>query len=361
MKNFDKKIKKSAKTFHVPETYHEKVDEILKTIQEDSVPVPKRKPFVKPIIVIAVVCLIITGCLNFSHSIVAEAGFLETFKQTILDFFGIGEEDAAKMGIESEQEESVSKPDLLIELQEVVMDTQNIFAVVKITAPPDLELNDNMTFDYYGFCEGTNFNNPGLIPGVKDCTLLEHLNGKKNVATFVISISTTSQVEEEKDVTVFFKDLIAGPYENTPDVLVEGMWSLSFTSQYADTESIKVQGTEDTTYSLLNTTVAIKEIELMPLGMNMLMDMSNIPVDVLNVSDTSLTIRFQMMDGSEIIVESPNAEWDEMLTSGSSIEQFEEGDKVLRKYVCQFKKAIDVDKVLGVSVKDCYVSMKEYE
>lgn len=37
-------------------------------------------------------------------------------------------EDSAKLGIESKKENAVSKPDLMMELQEVVMDTQNIFS-----------------------------------------------------------------------------------------------------------------------------------------------------------------------------------------------------------------------------------------
>ena len=68
VKSFDKKIKKSSKKFPVPNTYHKKADEILEMIQENSVSVPKSKPFVKVAIIIVALCLMIIGYLRFSES-----------------------------------------------------------------------------------------------------------------------------------------------------------------------------------------------------------------------------------------------------------------------------------------------------
>lgn len=62
---------------------------------------------------------------QFNGAEVAGASFYETFKQTIMNFFGMGESESQEIGIESKKEDAVSKPDLMIELQEVVMDTQN--------------------------------------------------------------------------------------------------------------------------------------------------------------------------------------------------------------------------------------------
>lgn len=369
MKKFDKKIKNLAKEFQAPDTYHQRADEILENIQkdsvsedsvsEDSVSAPKRKTFVKVAIVMVALCLVITGYLRFSKVEVAEASFLATFKQTILDFLGMGQDEAQEMGIESEKEEAVSKPDLLIKLQEVVMDTQNIYAVVNVTAPSDLEFNEEMTFDYFGFCEGANYSDTALVPGAKDCTLLETLEGKKNVATFVVDIATPDQIEEGKEVTVFFKDLIAGFYEDTPDVLVEGMWSVSFTSSYTDSEDITIKGTEDMKYSVLDTTVAIKKIKLLPLGITIDIDISNVPADIWNTTNTDVTIRFKMIDGSEQIVDSSNFE-DETLVSSSDYTQYEKKEKTFERYVGQFKNAIDINKIFGIYVGDCYIPLKEY-
>lgn len=360
MNRFDKEVKKISKNFQVPDTYHEKIDKLLDTIQEDNAVPPKRKSFVKAVVILVTCCLIITGYMCFSNAEVVEAGFLEIFKQTIMDFLGMSEDDSQKMGIKSEKEESVSKPDLMIELQETLMDSQNIFIVVKITAPPEIEFNEEMTFDYFGFCEGSNYNSSALVPGARDCTVLEVLERKKNVATFVVSISTDRQIEEGKEVTAFFQDLIAGPYEKSPEVLVEGIWSLSFTSSYTDSEEITAACTDDMKYSLLDWTATIEEVRLLPLGMTLVSDVSSVPIDILHTSDTRFTVRLKMIDGSEILVTSPNAE-DIMLSGGGSVAEYEEDGKTLHKYVCQFDRAIDTGQVLGVYMEDCYVPLKEYE
>lgn len=360
MTEFDKKIKKLSRELQVPETYHEKVDEVLEKIEEKNVVVSKKKSVIKVVVVMAALCLMITGFLSFSSPDVAEASFFDTFRESIFDFLGIGEEDSQQMGIESKKEEAVSKPDLMIELQEVVMDTQNIYAVVKVTAPADVELKEGMTFDYFGFCQGANYNASKLVSGARECTLLETLREKKNVATFVVNISTDKQIKEGKEVTVFFKDLIAGPYEDTPQILVEGLWSLTFTSSYTNSEDITIKGTEDMKYSFQNTTAAIKSIKLLPSGMTVVSDVSNVPVDTLHTSDTRLTIRVKMLDGSEKTVDSPE-EGEKTLVNNSSITEYEKKGKIYNKYVCQLEKAIDIRQVLGIYVEDCYVPLKNYE
>ncbi|MCH5269090.1 MAG: hypothetical protein J1E62_12240 [Lachnospiraceae bacterium] len=360
MKQFDKEIKKRAKDFQVPDTYNKKVDAILETIQQDNVSAPKKKTFVNVAIVIAMFCVIVTGYFLFSTARKVEASFLDSFKQTILDFFGMDREESEKLGVKSEKEDAVSKPDLMMELQEVVMDSQNIYAVIKITAPADIEFNESMTFDYFGFCEGSNYNAENAVTGVRDCILLETLKGKPNVATYVLNISTDKQVKEGKEVTAFFKDLIAEPYDSTPDILVEGMWNLTFTASYTSTENITVKGTEDMTYSMLGETISIKKVKLLPLGMTVIMDVSEIPIDILHTSDTRVTVRLKMMDGSEVLVDSPE-EGVKIFTDASSVSEYEKKGRVLNKYVCQFPKAIDINQVMGVYIEDCYVSLKEYE
>lgn len=361
MNKFDKKVKKLSKEFQVPQTYHEKVDEILEQIQEDSVAAPRKKPFVKAAVVIAALCLLITGYLCLSSVKVAEASFLETFKQTIMDFFGMGEEESQQIGVESEKKHAVSKPDLMIELQEVVMDTQNIYAIVKITAPPDVEFKEGMTFDYFGFCEGTNYNVDSVLPGTRDCTLFEVMKDKSNVATFVVNISTGSQVKEGKEVTVFFKDLLDGPqYEEDTKVLVEGMWNLSFRAAYTNSKEITIKGTEDMQFPFSYSTADIKKIKLLPLGMTLIYDVSRVDADTRNTTDTSFTIRLKMIDGSEIIVTSPKPE-DDCLSNAGSIDNYDKKGHSYQKYVGQFKEAIDINQVLGIYIADYYVPLKEYE
>ncbi|MDE6567998.1 MAG: hypothetical protein K2K70_09760 [Lachnospiraceae bacterium] len=360
MTKFDKKVKRLSKEFQVPETYHEKVDGILESIQEDRVTAPRKKPFVKLVAVVVAFCLLITGYLCFSSAKEAEASFFETFKQTIMDFFGMGESESQEFGVESKKEDAVSKPDLLIELQEVVMDTQNIYAVVKITAPPDVEFKEGMTFDYYGFCEGTNYNASDVIPGARECTLLEVMKNKSNIATFVVNICTDKQIKEGKEVTAFFNNLLDGPQnEDDTKVLVEGMWSLSFTASYTSSKEITVKGTEEMQYSYSYSKADIKKIKLLPLGLTMVSDVSRVDEQTRNTTDTRVVIRLKMIDGSEIIVDDPND--DKCLVSAGSVSNYDKKGHSYEKYVGQFGKAINIDQVLGIYIADCYVPIKQYE
>lgn len=360
MTGFDQKIKKMAKEFQVPDSYHKKVDETLEKIKGERVATPRRKPFVKAAILLMILCSVIGGSLLLSDTKSAEASFFETFKQTILDFLGMDKEESEKAGIESEKKNAASKPDLMIELKEVVMDTQNIYAVVKITAPPSIELKQDMTFDYFGFCEGTNYNVNSVVPGSRDCKLIQTLEGKKNVGLFIISTVTDEQIKEGKEVTVFFENLLAGPYEDKPETLVEGIWSLSFTASYTKEKNIAIKGTKDMEYPFAGKTAQIKKIRLLPLGLTLVSDVSKIDIDTLNTTDTRFAIRLKMMDGSEVIVDSPDPEVSGLI-DGGSISQYEKKGRVYQKYVGQFRKAVDISQVMGIDIAGYYVSVKDYE
>lgn len=360
MTRFDREMKKAAKEFQVPESYHKKMDGMLEKIKEDGVAAPKKKPYVKAAAVMAAIFLLLTGFFMFSDAEVAEASFLGTFKETIMDFLGMEKEEPQELGIESDKKDAVSKPDLMMELREVVMDTQNIYAVVKITAPTTVEFKKGMTFDYFGFCEGTNYNASTVMPGTRGCDILEVLEGKKNVATFVINIATDEQVKEGEDVTVFFQDLIAEPYKEKPEILVEGMWSLSFNASYTNKKSITVKGTKAMQYSFSYSKADIKRIKLMPLGLTLISDVSRVDEQTRNTTDTRFVIRLTMLDGSEIIVDSPDIE-DDCLVSGGSVGNYDKNGRSYQKYVGQFKKAIDINQVVGITIADYYVPIKKYE
>lgn len=361
MNKFDRKIKKLSKNFQVPETYHEKVRETLESIQDEDVVVPRKKPYVKVVTAIAAFCLLVMVCLCFSGIEVAEASFLDTFKETIMDFFGMGKEEAEDIGVESKKEEAVSKSDLMIELQEVVMDTQNIYAVIKITAPPEVEFQEGMTFDYFGFCGGTNYNETTVIPGSRECKLLEVMQSKSNIATFVVNIGTDQQIKEGEEVTAFFKDLLDGPqYEEDTQVLVEGMWSLSFTASYTNSKEITVKGTEEMQYSFSYAKAEIKKIKLLPLGLTLVSDVSQVDEETRNTTDTRFVIRLKMIDGSEITVDTPD-ENEKCLVNGGSVSNYDKKGRSYQKYVGQFSKAIDINKVMGITIADYYVPIKEYE
>lgn len=360
MTGFDREIRKRAKQFQTPEHYHKKVDDVLATIREDHVAAPKQKPFVKTALLMTVLCVVICGYLFSTDTKPAEAHILESFKQTILDFLGMSEEESERAGIEREKESAISKPDLLMELEEVLMDTQNIYAVVKITAPPDMEFKPGMTFDYFGFCEGTNYNASGLVPGATECTLLDVLPEKKNVGLFVASIGTTSQLAEGTEAVIFFKDLIAGPYTDTPDVLLEGMWSLPFTASLTSAKKLVLKGTKDMKFPFAGKKATVKKIRLEPLGLTLVSDVTGISLETLYTTDTRFPVRLKMIDGSELLLDSPQPEAKTLVKSGS-VKPYEKKGRLYQKYVWQFEKALDIDRVLGIYLADYYVPLKSYD
>lgn len=360
MTGFDRSIRKMAKKFQPPGSYCQKVDDLLDQIGEDRVPVPKRRPFAKAALLMMAVCLMTSCFFLLSDTKPAEASILESFKQTILDFLGIDETEAEQTGIGSEKKAAVSKPDLLMELGEVVMDTQSIYAVVKITAPPGMEFKPGMTFDYFGFCEGTNYNAPGLVPGATECTLLDVLPGKKNVGLFVASIGTTSQLAEGTEAVIFFKDLISGPYTDTPDVLVEGMWSLPFTASLTSSKKLVVKGTKSMKFPFAGKKATVKKLRLEPLGLTLVSDVTGTSLETLYTTDTRFPVRLKMIDGSELLLDSPDPEA-QTLVKSSSVKPYEKKGRLYQKYVWQFGKALDIDRVLGIYLADYYIPMKSYD
>lgn len=358
MTGFDRKIKESAKKFKVPESYHQRVDEVLESIKEGKEPSPIKKYSLRFAGTLLFLCCFLTACLFFLDTGEVEAGFFGTFKQTILSFLGIGNETTT--GIDSHKEMALSQSDLLIELQETVADSQNIYLMIKITAPAYVEFNENITFDYFGFCRGANYNTADLLSGATSCRLLEVLEGKKNIATYVMDISTDTSLEEGAEVTAFFKDLMLDPYGDSPQMLVEGLWSIPFTVSYTVSDKIELDGAQDMTYTFLNTTAAISKLTLTPLGITIDSDVSNVPSEDLGILDTNISIRLKMIDGSEKTVLSHDTEESTIMSGGSGYIYEKEGRTYLQ-YTCQFKETVDTNQVLGICIEDYYMPLKNYE
>lgn len=355
--DFDKKIKKMSKEFPIPQEYHQRVDEVLETISKDNEneSFPQKRYSLKIACTVIAICLFFTGYLFFSNPKEAKADFLGTFVRTIMDFFGVSQD----IGVKSDKDDSVAKRDLMIELKEKVIDSQNIYLMVQITAPPDVEFDENIGFDYFGFCRGTNYNSADLVPGSTDLRLLEVLE-KKNIASYIVSISTNEQLKEDEEVTVFFKDLMVDPYGDNPQQLVEGMWSVPFTISYTVSEEVTVKGTKEMSYEFLGTTASITELKLTPLGLSVVTDVSNVPYEEIGISDITIAIGIQMIDGSRQAVTSHDEE-EKIISGGGECYVYQENEKAYIKYTYQFDNPIDTAQVIGVYVEDCYVSLKEYD
>lgn len=358
MTRFDRNIKKAARNFKVPESYEKRVEETIQSLSEDDVSFPCEPPKKKYKGMLVFVCACIICMVLFSTAEVTQAGFLEMFKETIMDFLGIETEESKSMGIESRKDNAVSKPDLLIELQEKVIDSQNIYLVVKITAPTDIVFRDDIGFDYFAFAEGTNYNTENLLPGARDCQLLEVLKGKSNIATYIVSLSSTQELQEGTEVTAFFKDLTKDPYGDQPELLIEGMWSVTFEIEPTVSEAIQIKGTPDMAYPFLETTAMVAELNLTPLGLTITSDISEVDYEQLGFADLTTAIRLKMIDNSELTVASHDMEEYTIINSSSFYFTQEDG-KIFLTYTCQFDTPISVAQVSGVYLEDYYLSFKE--
>lgn len=112
-------------------------------------------------------------------------------------------------------------------------------------------------------------NSEYLIPGATDCQLLEVLEGT--------------------EVTAFFKDLTKDPYSDQPELLVEGMWSVTFVVEPTVLEEIRMNGDPIMSYPFLDTTAKLEKFSLTPLGMTITADISEADEKILITS----TYQFQ--------------------------------------------------------------------
>lgn len=357
MKKIDKKIRNLFNKIEVPASYDEKVDKLLLDIMKKETVLEKRK-ISKPLLRLAV-CLLCIFCVVSLYTMDAKANIFSVFKETIMDFLGRGnsEDDIEDLGVESEKQSVESKPDLMMELQESVIDSHSIYLLVKMTAPPGIRFEENVLFDYFCFCKGTNYNVDQLLGGSTSCELLEVYEDRPNVATYVVSLVFDETLEEGCEVTVCFSDLTRDPYSSSPELLVEGVWSLTFYYYPTVTDRIEIEGTSDMIFPFIDTTAEVKGIELTPFGILVNADVSNFPSDELGISDTNIAIRLKMPDGSELTVVSHDSE-EQGYIQGGSISFTSEGDRTYEQVNLEFTNMINIGKVVGIYIEDLYVPVK---
>ena len=365
MNSFDKKMKELSKDITPPESYYQKVDEVLKNLPEKELNDEKKGDWrVKKErhwkIAVCVVCVCLVCFLAFGATQVASANIFTDLKQLIMEFFHIDQKEAAdEYGVESQQEEVISKPDLYIELKEKIVDKHSLYVLVSITAPTDIAFDDRIGFDYFAFCRGSSYNADNLIGGGKDCSLLEVQEDKSNVATYVVSMSSDEKIEEDEDITLYFKDMMRDPCEDEPEMLVEGMWSLTFTATYTVSEDVEIKGTEDMTFTHDGGIVTLKKIELSPMGISVSADVTDLHyADNAYSNETSLPVTLQMVDGSNLVIFSHDPDEPGYISMGSDSFRQPKGKEILTSRY-EFEKMVDIKKVIGIYVEDLYVSLIE--
>lgn len=357
MSKFDRKIKKLSKNIEVPASYDEKVDKVLLDImKKDEAILKEKKNRWLPRLAVCLLCIL---CAASLYTMDAHADIFSFFKETILDFLGRGntDEHIENLGVESERQAVGSKPDLMMELQESVMDSHSIYLLVKIAAPTSIWFEENILFDYFCFCKGSNYNVDQLIGGAISCELLEVQEDNPNIATYVVSLVFDETLEEGCEVTACFRDLTRDPYSSNPQLLVGGIWSLTFYYYPTVADHIRVEGKADMEFSYLNTTAELKNIELSPFGILVHSDVSNFPSDELGLADTTIAIRLKMIDGTELTVVSHDPE-ERGYIQGGSISFSEEGGRTYQKDNLEFTNVINIGKVVGIYIEDLYVPVK---
>lgn len=356
MTKFDKKIKKLARDIEVPESYDKRVDETLRSIGRTE-ETPRKRSTGKWVLRIAICLACVIGLFSWQASR-AEANIFDFFKQTIMDFLNIGtEEDAKELGVESDKTYVKGRRDLFLEMQEVVIDSHSIYAMVRVTAPSDIELSEDILFDYFCFCKGDNYNVNETLGGSRDCKLLEVGEENPNVGTYVISITFSEELEEGETLSVCCKDLTRNPYSDAPELLVEGIWSIPFPFEPTVSEHIEIKGTDDMVFSFINTTATVEKIELMPSCFILVSDVSNFPQEDLGISDTRIEIRLEMLDGSELILVS-RKEDERGYTQGGEKFFYEEGGRSYQQDTLELAGMININTVSGIYIEDLYIPVK---
>lgn len=366
MTEFDKKLRELSEDLDVPASYDKRLDETLKML-EDQKEYPKKDNCTKEIpkkgngkkIAFRIgVCLVCIVCLLAFSIHDVRANIFDFFKQTIMDYLQSGtEKDIGDNGVESKEVSVGSKPDLMMELQETVIDSHNIYLLVKITASSNVEFNENVAFEYFCFCKGNNYDANQLLSGAKSCELLEVSEERSNAATYIVNMVFEEDLEEGTEITAFFKDLAINPYSDEPELLVEGMWSITFSLEQTVTESVTIEGNSDMVFPYIDTTATIEKIELTPIGLVVVSDISNFPSDELGMADTSISVRLKMIDGSEAVLFSHDLEEDVFAQSGS-ISFSDEDGKTYQRNTVEFPNVINVSMVIGIYVEDLYIPVE---
>lgn len=357
MTRFDREIKRLIRDVKPPETYEKKVDDILQSIEkQEKASVQKRR---NPKWVLrAALCLVCIVCLISISTIDVHANIFETFKASIMDFLGLTSEEAAEQaGVENEKINNVSKPDLMMETREVVVDSHMIYLLVEIKASSSIEFAKDVGFDYFCFCAGDNYNTENLLTGARSCELLEVNGDKPNVATYIVSIAFDQELEEGSNVTAYFKDLERNPYSDKPELLIEGMWSVTFPVNKTVTEQVLIEGNADMVFSYQNTTATVDYIEITPLGLVLNADVSKFPYEQLGLSDTTIAIKLKMIDNSELVIVSHLPGEGFVECASTCYEQ--DGNKSYQQDTMEFTEVISLEKVCGIYIEDLYIPFEQ--
>lgn len=327
--------------------------------ENESIPQPKRTGSHKRMLGLAV-CIICFACVFSIGRTKVGAGVLKEFKTTILNILNVTEEEQEDLGVESNKNNTVSRPDLLVELKETVIGKQNIYALVQVTAPTDIVFSEKIGFEYFRFCKGDNYSSNQIIHGPVDCTMIEVMEGHPNKAIYLITMLPDFELTEGENVTVCLQNLMSDPFGENPELLIEGMWSNTFPISYTVVEEILLENLQGKEFTYLNEAAYVEKILITPLGMQVRCDVRNVPLAETAYSNTDYEIRLKMIDGSEPLVFSSDYEKiDEFLSKTTSTSFEGEQGTEYQQNDFEFKEIQDISKIIGIYIEDLYIPVKE--
>lgn len=366
MHDIDKKIKEKIELPKLPLDLADRVDETLADLPdkpnsektESQCPAKKRghKRWFAKAAAVAVILLVV-GLVGYSTT--TEAAFT-TFVDSLFALMHIDRGDAKDAGVSSKQTTVEQKSELFLEMKEVIVDAHNMYLRVQVTAPSDITLGKDISFDYFAFSKGENYNANALISGPRDCTYLESVSDKPNVAFYLMHISSSDKVEDGEMVTACFKDMVENPNSETPKMLVEGMWSLTFPADYTVTKEIREKYTVgEHPFPFMETTADLIKVDMTPLSCSVVMDVSNVEYEKMNVSDTSVHIALNLIDGTTHLLQSHDFEEKTYISSGSEEVSTLKNDRITLTKMFEFKNVIDLSKVVSIEIEDSVVRFSE--
>lgn len=380
MNEFDKMMRENSEKVNIPDGFEDKVENVLGSLPERDIKQTNTKKTGVRLAVILAVVIIFAAMGTFA--VRSEANIIDTLKMTLMDIFGNGKESGTGPNKENQankssdndsygnsslemslaeadirKEESEAKRDLMIELKETIVDPNGIYALLQITAPSDIELNKDITFDYFAFCEGTNYNSDSTMGGAVSCDFLESTKDRPNVALYVMKLTGSVSNYEGKSIAACMKDLTMMPNSEDREVLVEGMWSVSFMAEKTVRNSIVLADfgdDEEIIFPYITAEAKIVSLTLTPLSISLTSDVSAMPFEELGVSDTTISLSLLMSDG-EMLVISPYSETERYITeSGES--EFDQAEGVsYQKDIYSFAQPVDINKVVGIYVQGVFV------
>ncbi|MBQ4068744.1 MAG: sigma-70 family RNA polymerase sigma factor [Lachnospiraceae bacterium] len=325
---------------------------------KERLPIAKKKKNSKGLFIV-VLCLTVLGLVFSLNVIVVRARLFDGFRNRIMDIFTVSDKDTGtikepeSLGISSEEQNITSKPDLMIELKESIIDKKNIYLLIEVTAPASVEFNEDIAFEYYAFCKGSNYNSSDILGGAKECKLFEVQQNSPNRATYILSLLSVDELIEDSEVTLSLRNLTDKPLSDNPTMLVEGMWGITFNVDYTIREEIMLEN-NNVEFPFVNTTAKVENIRITPIGMTFMTDVSKFPYDELAITDTSIHISIKMVDGTEYLIESHDFEEITFISSGA-VNYVQEGDKHYLQKEYEFEEQIDVNKIMGIYVEDIFI------